>query len=76
MMTTDRRALDTVAMVTGTKWSSLERGRTVVGVQTGVAGQNRGGTGLSMTEAGLRPDTGAGSAAGTRNVVGSSGNCL
>lgn len=59
MTTTGRRAM-AMAMVTSTKWNILETGRTMVGVQTGVAGWRGAGTGLKVTEDGLPPDTGAG----------------
>lgn len=64
-MTTGRRAMATVAIVISIKWNFLERGRTAGGAQTGAAGQRVDGTGLSTTEAGLPPDTGAEIVAGT-----------
>lgn len=67
-MTTGRRATATLATVIGIKWNFLARGRTAGGVQTGAAGRRVDGTGLSTTEAGLPPDTGAGIVAG-RGIV-------
>lgn len=64
-MTTGRRDTATVAMVKSIKWISLATGRIVGGVQTGAAGRRVDVTGLSTTEAGLPPDTGAGNVAGT-----------
>lgn len=60
MMTTGRRAMATVVMVTGPKWSFLGREKTVGEVQIGEADQRADGTGLNMTEGGPPPDTGAG----------------
>lgn len=64
-MTTGKRDMATVTMVISKKWNFLETGRTAEGVQTGTAGQRADVTGLSTTEAGHLPDTGAGIAAGT-----------
>lgn len=66
MMTTGRKAMAMVAMAIGIKWNFLERERTVGEVQIGVAGLRVDATGLSMTEAGVHPDIGAGIAAGTQ----------
>lgn len=63
-MTTGRRAMATAAMVISIKWNFLEKGRTAGGVRTDAAGQRVDGIGLSTTEAGPPPDTGAGTVAG------------
>lgn len=69
MMTTGRGAMATVAKAIGIKWNFPEIGRTASGVRRGIAGPTVGGTGLSMTEAGLLPATGAGKEAGTQTAA-------
>lgn len=64
MMTTGKRAMVTVVMVTEPKWSFQGREKTVGEVQTGAADQRVDDIGLSMTEDGLPPDTRAGIEAG------------
>lgn len=69
MMTTDRRAMGTVAMVIGTKWSFLGRGKIAAEARTGACDRRVEGTGRSTTEAEPLPGTGAGIAAGTQKAV-------
>lgn len=55
MRSTGRRATATAAMERSIRWSSLARGRSVRGVQTGEDGLRGGAIDRSMTERGLHP---------------------